>query len=277
MKSAMAAVLVAGSAVSAQVITITGQERYINAVTTIVDSGVPTTNGPRRDDAPTGDFGTWSDTLPLDAIAANGSNHVDGHQEGGFDGVDTIQLFAFSMNYSGGGGPGTSGTGTLTNHFGYTFTVNQAATYTLDGFFGSGLPVLVSFSLTGPGVSIARDDSDGNVIEFVGVTGTMQPGSYTLKLEGTGTIAWTGPGGNGSGAGGQQPLMTLKVTAGAACYANCDGSTAAPILNANDFSCFLNAFANGNSYANCDESTVLPVLNANDFSCFLNAFAGGCQ
>ena len=33
--------------------------------------------------------------------------------------------------------------------------------------------------------------------------------------------------------------------AAAACYANCDGSTAAPVLTANDFQCFLNAFAAG--------------------------------
>jgi hypothetical protein len=30
-----------------------------------------------------------------------------------------------------------------------------------------------------------------------------------------------------------------------ACYANCDGSTSAPVLNANDFNCFLNKFAAG--------------------------------
>jgi hypothetical protein len=61
-----------------------------------------------------------------------------------------------------------------------------------------------------------------------------------------------------------------------ACYANCDGSTVAPILNANDFQCFLNRFAAGDHYANCDGSTVPPVLNVNDFQCFLNAFAAGC-
>ena len=29
------------------------------------------------------------------------------------------------------------------------------------------------------------------------------------------------------------------------CYANCDGSTAAPVLNVNDFTCFLNRYAAG--------------------------------
>jgi glucose/arabinose dehydrogenase len=60
------------------------------------------------------------------------------------------------------------------------------------------------------------------------------------------------------------------------CKANCDGSTLAPILNVNDFSCFLNRFAAGECYANCDGSTAMPVLNVNDYSCFLNQYAVGC-
>jgi len=65
----------------------------------------------------------------------------------------------------------------------------------------------------------------------------------------------------------------IKITASAAgctpagCYANCDGSTTAPILNVNDFICFNNRFAAGDSYANCDGSTSVPVLNVNDFIC----------
>ena len=60
------------------------------------------------------------------------------------------------------------------------------------------------------------------------------------------------------------------------CYANCDQSSTAPILNANDFQCFLNAYAMGSPSANCDRSSSPPVLNANDFQCFLNKFAAGC-
>jgi hypothetical protein len=29
--------------------------------------------------------------------------------------------------------------------------------------------------------------------------------------------------------------------------------------------------------ANCDASTAAPVLNVNDFTCFLNKFAAGCN
>jgi hypothetical protein len=60
------------------------------------------------------------------------------------------------------------------------------------------------------------------------------------------------------------------------CYANCDGSTIAPVLNVNDFICFQNRFAAGDSYANCDGSTIAPVLNVNDFICFQTQFAAGC-
>jgi serine protease AprX len=69
------------------------------------------------------------------------------------------------------------------------------------------------------------------------------------------------------------------------CYANCDGSTTTPILNVEDFSCFINRFAEAQAlpheqqlthYANCDQSTTAPVLNVEDFSCFINKFAQGC-
>ena len=60
------------------------------------------------------------------------------------------------------------------------------------------------------------------------------------------------------------------------CYANCDQSTAAPILNVADFTCFLQRFAAGESYANCDNSTAAPMLNVADFTCFLQSFAAGC-
>jgi hypothetical protein len=60
------------------------------------------------------------------------------------------------------------------------------------------------------------------------------------------------------------------------CYANCDASTGAPVLNVNDFICFQNRFAAGDPYANCDGSTVAPALNVNDFVCFQARFAAGC-
>jgi hypothetical protein len=61
------------------------------------------------------------------------------------------------------------------------------------------------------------------------------------------------------------------------CYANCDASTVAPVLNVADFACFLQRFAAGEPYANCDQSTTEPVLNVADFACFLQKFAAGCE
>jgi thermitase len=79
---------------------------------------------------------------------------------------------------------------------------------------------------------------------------------------------------------------SAAAAAGPSCYANCDHSTATPLLNIADFSCFLQAFAAASAlpasqqvshYANCDLSTTEPVLNVADFGCFLQRFAAGCR
>jgi subtilisin-like proprotein convertase family protein len=63
---------------------------------------------------------------------------------------------------------------------------------------------------------------------------------------------------------------------GPTCYPNCDASTSPPVLNVQDFTCFLQRYAGGDSYANCDASTAAPVLNVQDFTCFLQRYAAGC-
>jgi hypothetical protein len=84
-----------------------------------------------------------------------------------------------------------------------------------------------------------------------------------------------GAGAWGLGAG-DFALRLCGTSTPVACYPNCDNSTIPPILNVQDFACFLNAFASNLPYANCDNSTTPPVLNVQDFSCFLNSFAAGC-
>jgi hypothetical protein len=76
---------------------------------------------------------------------------------------------------------------------------------------------------------------------------------------------------------GQVDGTGTTLTLAFGCYANCDGSSASPRLTANDFACFLNAYASGSPSANCDQSSATPQLTANDFACFLNAFASGCS
>lgn len=88
-----------------------------------------------------------------------------------------------------------------------------------------------------------------------------------------------------NGASGSYALKIDFTPDAQPCYANCDQSTAEPILNVDDFTCFINAFAGAQNlthaqqiehYANCDGSTTSPVLNVDDFTCFINAFAAGC-
>jgi hypothetical protein len=90
---------------------------------------------------------------------------------------------------------------------------------------------------------------------------------------------------NGNASTTRNRFEVRGVPATQACYANCDGSTTAPILNVEDFTCFINEFAAAQSlpheqqlthYANCDQSTTAPVLNVEDFTCFINQFAQGC-
>jgi hypothetical protein len=79
--------------------------------------------------------------------------------------------------------------------------------------------------------------------------------------------------------------LTYDLSGGSSCYANCDGSTVEPILNVDDFTCFINEYAAAQSlpheqqlthYANCDSSTTAPALNVDDFTCFINQYATGC-
>jgi hypothetical protein len=88
-----------------------------------------------------------------------------------------------------------------------------------------------------------------------------------------------------SGIRGWSGTVLYSVAGDPPCYANCDTSTTPPILNVEDFICFINEFAQGQAlppatqithYANCDNSTTEPVLNVEDFICFVNAFALGC-
>ncbi len=103
--------------------------------------------------------------------------------------------------------------------------------------------------------------------------GGSMTGGANLELAGTVGQTDAGPltGGTFELSGGFWGLTESPT-----CWANCDNSTIAPVLNVLDFSCFLNKFAAGEAYANCDQSTVAPVLNVLDFACFLNKFAAGC-
>jgi hypothetical protein len=106
---------------------------------------------------------------------------------------------------------------------------------------------------------------------------TIDAGGGASSGGGLTVIGTVGQPDAGASAGGGLTIACGFWPGGAAaCYANCDASTIAPILNVNDFSCFLNKYAAGDLSANCDGSTIAPILNVNDFSCFLNRYAIGC-
>jgi hypothetical protein len=84
------------------------------------------------------------------------------------------------------------------------------------------------------------------------------------------------PGGGYSSQSSDLAFVLYGTRGIAPCYANCDGSTTAPVLNVVDFTCFLQKYAAVDPYANCDQSTTPPVLNVVDFTCFLQKFAAGC-
>jgi len=115
--------------------------------------------------------------------------------------------------------------------------------------------------------NLTQDEETSGIIDASDIIG---PGWFMLVMQAHYSI---------SGElvqGGQLMSVYIPQAVPGYCAANCDGSSVAPVLNVNDFLCFLNRYAAGDPLANCDGSVVPPVLNVNDFACFLNAYAAGC-
>jgi hypothetical protein len=133
------------------------------------------------------------------------------------------------------------------------------------------------FVIAGAAASIARwDGAQWHALGGgVAYSTTSDPASvYVIDDQPGGLLI----GGTFTLAGGEESPSVAVWGAGApACYANCDCSTAAPVLNAADFVCFMARFVAGDPYANCDGSTAPPVLNVSDFVCFQQRFAEGCR
>lgn len=109
---------------------------------------------------------------------------------------------------------------------------------------------------------------------------TVLERDYGVNLDGWNLMEALGVSSDGRiivGRGRRTSSFTRGWTVELTCYANCDGSNATPILNVNDFQCFLTKFAAGEFFSNCDCSSAPPIFNANDFQCFLNQFAAGCS
>jgi V8-like Glu-specific endopeptidase len=147
---------------------------------------------------------------------------------------------------------------------------------------GSGASKLVWFT-PGAGVRVVVGPLGAGISNCNGLAVTDDGSLWTINA-GTGELlridAATGAaivvGPTGGMFGSSYGMAAVLTRPAVSCYANCDGSTMAPLLTVNDFVCFLNRFAAGDSYANCDGSSQPPLLNINDFLCFQAAFAQGC-
>jgi hypothetical protein len=135
---------------------------------------------------------------------------------------------------------------------------------------------------------LARFDQDGNHIWGLqlGTGGWDMLNSLAIR-PGVGVyIAGYTSGTLGASAlGGMDAWLASIPAMPPPCAANCDGNSIPPILNVDDFTCFINAFAEAallpheqqvGHYANCDGSTMEPALNIDDFGCFINRYALGC-
>lgn len=167
--------------------------------------------------------------------------------------------------------------------------VSGPALHPIPGAIGSGIYTNVSIFFDPPvsevGLGWWDPNTAGNLLRVYTTSGTF--------LEDITVPAQPSGGGGASFVGIRRPTAEIgivvcfpgassdsyaidNISYGPACYANCDCSTAPPVLNALDFGCFINKFASGDGYANCDGSTAPPAINALDFGCFLNKFAAGC-
>jgi V8-like Glu-specific endopeptidase len=200
-------------------------------------------------------------------------------------------------------GPYAAGTGTVpvTQNFVVNIHEHSAATN------GPGTLVYTrnvsNVSPVRTGHTAAEFSGVSDLYEFnlpLGVAFNAQAGTrYWLSVLGDSSITWawqfqntTGerrsrpsPTGTWSSFSGSMAFEFCGTSSPAACYANCDNSTTPPVLNIEDFTCFVNQYAMAQAlppaqqvthYANCDGSTTQPVLNIDDFTCFVNRYALGC-
>jgi hypothetical protein len=164
----------------------------------------------------------------------------------------------------------------------YTGTTETSYTQaTANAALNAGLPAQFTFPVTSfggtetmatvtrPGAAVYYTSSVG--AEVIGLSGWSAGAGTVFSFSTT-----CGPAQTADTNFGRLLANAMGAGATGACYANCDGSTSAPVLNVLDFNCFINRFTAGDAYANCDGSTAAPVLNVLDFNCFINRYTAGC-
>lgn len=115
------------------------------------------------------------------------------------------------------------------------------------------------------------------VMNLQSLLGPAVPAGWRLESAAGASAGGLRIAGTGTNPQGRNEAFVVTLTPEMlGCYANCDESSIPPVLNVNDFLCFQNRFAEGDTRANCDQSTAPPVLNVNDFVCSLARYAAGC-
>lgn len=105
---------------------------------------------------------------------------------------------------------------------------------------------------------------------------TLLPAGLTKDLDGL--LRFHDDPGTPNNGVGPAPIIDMGAFEfqGQTCYANCDQSTRHPILNIDDFTCFIDRYARGHPLANCTGNTTPPILTIDDFVCFIDRFTAGC-
>jgi len=238
---------ITGSLISGRIVNIFAGQLYVSAQSgtfqsvATVGTGLPTT---------TGQIAT---TLP-------GKPTIAGPSAFDFWFANSTTLFIADDRSPGGGGGGIQKWTFDGSNWTLVYTLSNSLTAGCRGLAGKlNGNIATLYAVTADAIT----GTTGNKV--VTVEDTDSSAAFSTVAVAPGNTAFRG--------------VDFAPTAGgpAPCYANCDGSTSSPLLTANDFQCFLNAFAQSASYANCDGSTSNPVLTANDFQCFLNTYAAGCS
>ncbi len=219
-----------------------------------------------------------TDNDSINALTPDGAGGVivAGSTHGSLGGPSAGQRDAFLARYD------SAGNQLWIRQFG-TSALEGADALAPDGAGGVMVGGVTRGSLGGPNAGeidafLAHYDGAGNQLWIRPFSTSTDDYVTGLALGAQGTVMVAGhTGGNlGGPNAGDWDVFLARYTTGI-CYADCDQSTGAGVLDIFDFLCFQDSFVNGEPYAcDCDTTTGPLVCDIFDFLCFQDAFVAGC-